>query len=38
MKWVGHVARMENMRVAYSILGWKPQGKEHLEDLGVEGR
>jgi hypothetical protein len=26
MRWVGHVARMEEKRNAYTILVWKPEG------------
>jgi hypothetical protein len=26
------------MRNAYSILAGKPEGKNHLEDLGVDGK
>jgi hypothetical protein len=35
MAWEGHVACMEEMRRAYSILVGKPGGKE---DVGVGGR
>jgi hypothetical protein len=37
MRWVGHVARMGNRRGAYRILVGKPEGKNHLEDLDVNG-
>jgi hypothetical protein len=33
MRWTGHVARMEAVRNAYKIL----KGRDHLEDLGVDG-
>jgi hypothetical protein len=38
MSWVGHVAHMGEMRNVCSILGVKPEGKNHLEDLGIDGR
>jgi hypothetical protein len=28
---------MEETRTAYTILVGKPEGKSHLEDLGVDG-
>jgi len=37
MRWAGHVARMGEMRNAYSILVGKSEGRDHLEDLGVDG-
>jgi hypothetical protein len=37
-RWTGHVARMGEMRNAFKILVGKPEGKNHLEDLGVDGR
>jgi len=33
-----HVARMGEVRNAYNILVTKPEGRDHLEDLGVDGR
>jgi hypothetical protein len=36
MRWVGHAAWMGDMKSAYSILARKPEGKNHLEDLGVD--
>jgi hypothetical protein len=33
MKWVGHVARVGEMRNAYTILVGKPEGKNHSECL-----
>jgi hypothetical protein len=36
MRWAGHVARMGQMRNAYSILVGKPDGKNHLENLSVD--
>jgi hypothetical protein len=37
MKWAGHVARMEDRRCAYRVLVGKPEGKNHFEDLNVDG-
>jgi hypothetical protein len=37
MIWAGQVARMKDMRNAYKILVGKPEGKNHLEDLHVDG-
>jgi hypothetical protein len=36
MIWAEHVARVE--RSAYRVLVGKPEGKNHLEDLDVNGR
>jgi hypothetical protein len=30
MRWVGHVARMGEVRVVYRVLLWKPEGKRPL--------
>ena len=38
MTWAGHVVRMEVGRGAYSLFVRRPEGKNHLEDLGVEER
>jgi hypothetical protein len=38
MRWAGHVARMGNKRGVYRVLVGTPDGKSHLEDLGVDGR
>jgi hypothetical protein len=38
MKWAEHVARMDEMRNAYKILVRKPEGRDHLENTGVDGR
>jgi hypothetical protein len=38
MRWVGHVARTEEMRNKYNIYVGKPGGKNHLENLGLDGR
>jgi hypothetical protein len=37
MRWAGHVARMGEGRNVYRILVGKPEGKDHLEDQGVDG-
>jgi len=34
--WVGHVARMGDMKNAYNILVRKPEGKNDSEDLRVD--
>jgi hypothetical protein len=34
----GHVARIWVGRNTYGVLVGKPEGKNHLEDFGVEGR
>jgi len=38
IRWTGHVAHMMERRGAYMVLMGKPEGKDHLEDSGVEGR
>jgi hypothetical protein len=38
MRWAGQKVRMGEMRNAYKILVGKPEGKNHSEDLGVDGR
>jgi hypothetical protein len=38
MRWAGHVARMGEGRNVYRVLVGKPEGKNHLEDQGVDGR
>jgi hypothetical protein len=38
LRWAGHVARMWECRGAYRILVGKPEGRNHLEDPGVDGR
>jgi hypothetical protein len=38
MRWAGHVARMGEKRNAYRILMGKPQTKQPLGSLGVDGR
>jgi hypothetical protein len=36
-RWVGHAARIVEMRNAYKILVRKLKGRHHSEDLGVDG-
>jgi hypothetical protein len=38
MRRAGHVARMEERRGVHRVLVGKPEGKNHLEDPGVDGR
>ena len=38
MGWTGHVARMGERRGVYRVLVGKPEGKNHLEDTGVDWR
>jgi hypothetical protein len=37
IRWAKHVARMGVSRDVYRVLVGKPDGKNHLEDLGVNG-
>jgi len=37
MRWAGRVAYMGEKRDAYRVLVGKPEGKNHLEDPGVDG-
>jgi hypothetical protein len=37
MRWAGNVARMGDRQGAYRVLVWRPEGKNHLEGLGVDG-
>jgi hypothetical protein len=37
MRWAGHVARMSEGKGAYRILVGRPEGKNHMEDPGVDG-
>jgi hypothetical protein len=36
IRWAEHVACMEERRGAYRVLVGKPEGQNHLEDLGVD--
>jgi len=38
MRWARHVEFMEERGCAYRVLAGTPEGKSHLEDLGVDGR
>jgi hypothetical protein len=38
MRWEMHVARMGEVRNAYNILSEKLKGRDHTEDLGVDGK
>jgi hypothetical protein len=38
MRWAGHVARTGEGRNVYTVLVGKPEGKDSLEDQGVDGR
>jgi len=38
MRWMGHVACMGESRGVYRVLVGKTEGKNHLEDPGIEGR
>ena len=38
MRWAGNVARMGERRGVYRVLVGKPEGKNHLEDTGIDGR
>jgi hypothetical protein len=37
MRWAWHVARMGEGRNVYRVLMGNPEGKDHLEDQGVDG-
>jgi hypothetical protein len=37
MRWVGHAARMGEMKNAYRMLVGEPEGKRHWEDQDVGG-
>ena len=38
MRWVGHVARMEEGRCVHKVLVGKPKGKNRWGDKDVDGR
>ena len=38
MRWVGYVACIGQRRSTYRVLVGKPEGKDYLEDPGVDGR
>ena len=37
MRWARHVARMGEEKGLYRVLVGKPEGRNHLGDLGVDG-
>jgi hypothetical protein len=37
IRWVGHVARMDEERGVYRVLVGKPEGRNHWGDLGIDG-
>jgi hypothetical protein len=37
-RWVGHGARIGEMKNEYKILARKPERGDHLGDMGVDGR
>jgi len=37
IRWAWHVARMGEERGVYRVLVGKPEGRNHWEDLGVDG-
>jgi hypothetical protein len=38
MRWEGHVARTGEERKVYKVLVGKPEGKNHSEDQGADGK
>jgi hypothetical protein len=38
MRWAGHVVCMGDIRNVYIILAINMKGRDHLEDLGTEGK
>ena len=38
MRWAGHSARMGEIRGVYRVVVGKPEGKNQLEDRGLDGR
>ena len=38
MRWAGHVARMRERRGVYRLLVGKLRARDHLGDLGLDGR
>jgi hypothetical protein len=38
MGWAGHAARVGEMRNVYKIFVGRHEGKNHPEDLGIDGR
>jgi hypothetical protein len=38
MRWIGHIACMGGMRNAYKFWLGNLKGRDHAEDLGIDGR
>ena len=38
VRWVGHVACLEGRRTEYRVLVARPYERNHLEELGADGR
>jgi hypothetical protein len=38
MRWEGHIARMEERRGAFRLLVGNVRKRDHLEDLGLDGK
>jgi hypothetical protein len=38
IRWTWHVASMGKIRKAYTISIGKHEGKDHLDDLGIDGK
>jgi hypothetical protein len=38
MRWAGHVTRMEEMRNKYKCWPESLKGRDHLEELGLDGK
>ena len=38
MRWAGHVERMAERSGVYRVVVAKPEGKNHFEDPGIDGR
>jgi len=38
IRWAGHEARMEERKSVYRVLVGKSEGKNHLEDPGIDSR
>jgi hypothetical protein len=37
MRWVGHVASLEEMRMHTNLWSENPKGRDYSKDLGVDG-
>jgi hypothetical protein len=38
LRWAANLARLREMRNAYSILVGKPEGGDHFVDIGIDGK